>query len=163
MFLFLSLLFTGCSTEEAPVVQPNKTAEKAVNAKHEEHKHPKAEGVAPTEKPPAGAKVMFVSPADGAKLKSPVKVVFGLEGMKIQPAGKLTSGTGHHHLMIDAKAAEFGQAVPADAQHIHFGKGQTETEVELKPGEHTLVMQFADGVHRSYGPQMSSTIKITVE
>jgi hypothetical protein len=55
-----------------------------------------------------------------------------------------------------------GQAIPADDMHLHFGKGQTETEVTLKPGEHKLTLQFADGAHRSYGPKMSKTIKITV-
>jgi hypothetical protein len=53
--------------------------------------------------------------------------------------------------------------VGADATHIHFGKGQEETELELEPGEYTLTLQFADGFHRSYGEKMSTTIKITVE
>ena len=53
--------------------------------------------------------------------------------------------------------------MPTDDTHIHFGKGQTETELKLAPGKHTLTMQFADGAHRSYGPDLSSTISVTVK
>ncbi len=116
-----------------------------------------------TMKPPEGAKVMFVEPADGATVKSPVMVKMGVEGMKVQPAGELTEGTGHHHIIVDSEPVPFGTAVPADETHIHFGKGQTETELELEPGEHTLMLQFADGAHRSYGEPLSAKITITVE
>jgi len=36
---------------------------------------------------PAGAEVYIISPKDGASVKSPVKVVFGLKGMGVAPAG----------------------------------------------------------------------------
>jgi hypothetical protein len=110
----------------------------------------------------AADKVYFVEPKDGATVQSPVHVVFGVDGMKVAPAGDMTAGTGHHHLIIDGQPVPTGQVVPADATHIHFGKGQTETDVPLTPGKHTLTMQFADGLHRSYGPEMSSTITVTV-
>lgn len=112
---------------------------------------------------PEGAKVMFVEPKDGAKVKSPVKFVFGVEGVEVEKAGEVHEGKGHHHLIIDAEGTKAGTAVPADETHIHYGGGQTETEVELKPGEHTLTMQFADGLHRSYGEPLRATIKVTVE
>jgi hypothetical protein len=110
-------------------------------------------------------KVFFVEPADGAKVKSPLKVKFGLEGMTLRPAGEdpLDKTTGHHHLIIDDKPVALGTAVPADDKHIHFGKAQTETEVTLDKGEHTLTLQLADGAHLSYGPDMSATLKVTVE
>jgi hypothetical protein len=111
----------------------------------------------------AADKVFFVEPKDGATVQSPVHVVFGVEGMKVIPAGDTTANTGHHHLIIDGKPVPKGEAVPADDTHIHYGKGQTETDVKLPPGKHTLTMQFADGLHRSYGPDMSSTITITVK
>ena len=111
----------------------------------------------------ADNKVFFVAPHDGAEVTSPVKVQFGLKGMQIGPLGDLTPGKGHHHLIIDGKPIVKGEVVPADAKHIHFGKGQTETEVKLEPGEHTLTMQFADGAHRSYGPQMATTIRVIVK
>ena len=78
-------------------------------------------------------------------------------------AGKVLKGTGHHHLLIDVEPVEAGATVAADEQHIHFGKGQTETEIELTPGEHTLRLQLADFAHRSYGPELGAAIKVTVE
>ncbi len=108
------------------------------------------------------ARVYFVEPKDGATVTSPVHVKFGVDGMKIAPAGTMTEGTGHHHLVIDGGPVPKGTVVPAD-DHIHYGKGQTETDVKLPPGDHTLTMQFADGAHRSYGPEMASTITVHVK
>lgn len=112
---------------------------------------------------PEGAKVFFANLEDGQTVSSPVKVEFGVEGMEVEPAGELHEGKGHHHIIIDGAALERGTVVPADETNIHYGKGQTETELELAPGQHTLTMQFADGYHQSYGEQMSATISITVE
>jgi len=111
---------------------------------------------------PAGASVRIVEPADGAVVHSPVHVVFSFSGATIKPAGPPEAGTGHHHLLIDTTATPIGVVVGADATHLHFGKGQTETTIQLTPGPHTLTLQFADGLHRSYGPQLSHTIHITV-
>ncbi|MBC8721757.1 hypothetical protein OKW38_002949 [Paraburkholderia sp. MM5496-R1] len=107
--------------------------------------------------------VTFVQPADGATVTNPVHVVFGLDGMKIAPAGTLTDGTGHHHLLIDGKPLPKGEVVPATDKSLHFGKGQTETDLTLPPGDHTLTLQFGDGAHRSYGPEMSKTITVHVK
>ena len=112
----------------------------------------------------AERKVFFVEPADGAKVKGPVKVKFGISGMKVQPAGEapLDKTTGHHHIIVNGEPMPLAKVVPADEKHIHFGKGQTEAELKLPPGKHKLTMQLADGAHRSYGPNMSSTISIEV-
>ncbi len=107
--------------------------------------------------------VGFVEPKDGATVTSPVKVKFAVEGMQVAPAGDMTAGTGHHHLIIDGKPMAKGEVVPTDEMHLHYGKGQLEAEVKLPPGKHTLTMQFADGAHRSYGPEMSKTITINVK
>lgn len=112
---------------------------------------------------PEGARVFFANLEDGQKVTSPVKVQFGIEGMEVEPAGELHQGKGHHHVIINGGALERGTMVPADSVNIHYGKGQTETELELPNGEHTLTMQFADGYHQSYGKQMSATIKVIVE
>lgn len=112
---------------------------------------------------PEGAKVFFVNLTDGQKVKSPVKIQFGVEGMEVEPAGALNAGKGHHHIIIDGAALERGTVVPADSLNIHYGQGQTETELVLPKGEHTLTMQFADGYHQSYGEQLSTTIKVIVE
>jgi len=108
-------------------------------------------------------KVFFVNLKDGDKVKSPVKVEMGVEGMEIEPANELNVGKGHHHIVVDGTFIEKGKAVPADATHIHYGKGQTETELELEKGTHTLTLQLADGYHQSYGEKWSTTITIEVE
>ena len=112
---------------------------------------------------PEGARVFFANLEDGQTVSSPVKVVFGVEGMEVEPAGELHEGKGHHHLIINGAPLERGVVVPADSVNIHYGKGQTETEITLPAGEHSLTMQFADGYHQSYGEQMSATIKVTVK
>jgi len=46
-------------------------------------------------------KVSFSEPADGAEIKGKVKVVMGVEGKEIKPAGEIVEGTGHHHILIN--------------------------------------------------------------
>src|SRR5687767_2266796 len=77
------------------------------------------------------AELYFISPQDGATVKSPVTVRFGLRGMGVAPAGVAMENTGHHHLLIDAELPPPDLPVPADANHVHFGKGQTEAAVTL--------------------------------
>lgn len=112
---------------------------------------------------PEEANVFFANLEDGQTVTSPLEIKFGVNGMEVEPAGELNAGKGHHHIIIDGASLERGIAVPADSVNIHYGQGQTETSLELSPGEHTLTMQFADGYHQSYGPQMSATIKVIVE
>lgn len=109
--------------------------------------------------------VSFVEPKDGATVAKTFKVKMKVYGMNIAKAGeKIEDKTaGHHHLIIDGASVPPGQVVPTDPKHLHFGKGQTETEVTLPPGKHTLTLQFADGAHGSYGAPMSSTITVTVK
>src|SRR5271166_3723741 len=103
-------------------------------------------------------KVFFVEPKNGAVVTSPFKVVFGVSGMVVEPAGEIKPDSGHHHLLINTGPMKEGETIPADATHLHFGKAQTETEVTLPPGKYTLTMQFANGAHQSYGEKMSATI-----
>ena len=114
---------------------------------------------------PGGAEVYIVSPKDGAKIKGPVTVVFGLKGMGIAPAGIKFDNTGHHHLLIDADApADLSLPLPANEHNVHFGKGQTETTVTLPPGKHTLQLVFADFLHTPHDPALlSKKITVTVE
>ncbi|WP_343726250.1 DUF4399 domain-containing protein [Herbaspirillum huttiense] len=107
--------------------------------------------------------VSFVEPANGATVSSPFKVKFAVTGMEVKPAGDMTANTGHHHLLVNAAPIKAGEVIPADEKHIHFGKGQTETELNLPPGNYTLTMQFANGLHQAYGPAMNKEIKITVK
>ncbi|MBD8527190.1 DUF4399 domain-containing protein [Pseudomarimonas arenosa] len=113
---------------------------------------------------PADAELYFISPQDGARLKSPVTVRFGLRGMGVAPAGIDLPATGHHHLLIDTDLPPLDQPIPADAKHLHFGKGQTEVQLELTPGEHTLQLLLGDHLHTPHKPVVKSArITITIE
>jgi hypothetical protein len=113
---------------------------------------------------PAGARVYFKNLKNGSTVTSPVKIEMGIEGLKLDTAGVIVAGSGHHHLLIDAgDSIPAGQAVPKDATHIHFGKAQSSTEQVLTPGKHVLTLQFADGIHRSYGSRLATSITVTVK
>jgi hypothetical protein len=130
------------------------TARKAADA---------TEMITPLPDVPAGAKVFFKNLKDGETVKSPLKVEFGVEGIALDTAGAIKSASGHHHLLIDAgDSIAAGQVVPKDSTHLHFGKAQKETEIKLSPGEHKLTLQYADGIHRSYGARLAATIKVKV-
>lgn len=111
-----------------------------------------------------GAELYFISPADGAVVKGPVTVRFGLRGMGVAPAGTIAEHTGHHHLIVNAPLPPAGLPIPNDAQHLHFGKGQTETTLDLPPGKHTLQLLLGDHSHIPHDPVVASAvITITVE
>jgi hypothetical protein len=110
---------------------------------------------------PAGARVFIVSPRDGETVTTPVKVVFGIEGMGLVPAGEKIDNAGHHHLLVDTDLADPSIPIPADDKHIHFGKAQTEAEVALPPGKHTLQLMLGDYLHIPFEPVIASE-KITV-
>jgi hypothetical protein len=120
---------------------------------------------------PPGAMVYFGNLEDGATVQGPVKVVFGLSGMGVAPAGTEAENTGHHHLLINR--APFGEGeedgdmsetgIYADENHVHYGKGQTETMLDLPAGTHTLQLVLGDLYHVPHNPPvMSEQITITV-
>jgi len=111
---------------------------------------------------PEGAEVYFISPADGDTVTSPVLVRFGLKGMGVAPAGVQMPNTGHHHLAVNHETPSLDQPISNDI--LHFGGGQTETTLELEPGEHTLQLILGDYLHIPHDPAiLSETITITVE
>lgn len=113
---------------------------------------------------PKGAELYFIAPKDGETLSSPVTVKFGLKGMGVAPAGIALENTGHHHLLVDAELKDVTVPIPADANHLHFGKGQTEATVELAPGKHTLQLVLGDHLHTPHNPPvLSQKITITVK
>ena len=115
---------------------------------------------------PEGAMVYIISPEDGAMIGGgAVKVVFGLASMGVAPAGVDLPDTGHHHLLVDVAALpDMALPVPADSNHIHFGKGQTETTLNLSPGPHTLQLLLGDYRHIPHDPPLASAVvSITVE
>lgn len=105
---------------------------------------------------PEGASAWIVSPKDGDTVPTTFKVVFGLTGFGVAPAGVDAPNTGHHHLLIDTELADYSRPIPADEQHRHFGKGQTEVELQLLPGQHTLQLVLGDYVHRPHNPPVQS-------
>src|SRR5690349_19147211 len=113
---------------------------------------------------PAGAKVFFKNLKDGQTVTSPFKVQMGVSGIALDTAGSMAVNTGHHHLLVDdGDSIPMGTVVPKDSTHLHFGKAQTETTLTLPPGKHTLTLQLGDGLHRSYGSQLSATINVNVK
>jgi len=112
--------------------------------------------------PPEGAKVFIVSPADGATVDKTFTVKFGIEGMKLAPAGDATPHTGHHHLLVDVdQQPPADQPLPVTDHILHFGKAQTETTLTLTPGKHTLQLLLGDRFHVPFAPVVESK-KITV-
>ena len=107
-----------------------------------------------------GVELYIVTPADNATVTSPVKVVFGLSGMGVAPAGVERANTGHHHLLVDHdELPEPGKPMGGDVRH--FGGGQTEVELSLEPGEHTLQLILGDHFHVPHEPMVVSK-KITI-
>ena len=111
-----------------------------------------------------GAAVFIISPVNGSTVSSPVTIRFGISGMTVAPAGQFTDNSGHHHLLIGAGLEHPDQPIPSDASHRHFGKGQTETTIELAPSQHTLQLVLGDGSHIPHEPPViSDIVTITVE
>jgi len=110
------------------------------------------------------AQLYIIEPVDGATVQETFKVKFGLSGMGVAPAGQNIKNTGHHHILIDMdKLPDLTKPLPATDQIRHFGGGQTETELTLTPGEHTLQLLLGNYMHIPHDkPVMSKKITITV-
>ena len=110
------------------------------------------------------ASVYFISPNDGESISGKVTVRFCLENFGVAPAGTQIMNTVHHHLIIDADLPPFNLPIPADKNHVHFGKGQTEVDIDLSKGVHTLQLLLGDFRHiPHYPPIYSKKIQITVD
>ena len=110
------------------------------------------------------SKVYFINLEDGDELQSPFLVQFGLSGKGIAPAGVDIDNTGHHHLLINVDKIDFSMPIPSSAQHLHFGLGQTETNLDLPSGKHILQLVLGDKYHVPHQPPlMSQKIEVTVE
>ncbi len=116
---------------------------------------------------PENAKTYFINLKDGDVVGSPVTIRFGLKGMGVSPAGvQNIANSGHHHLLINTRLDDkkASRPLPADANHKHFGKGQTETSIELPAGKHTLQLVLGDWKHTPHAkPVVSDVISITVK
>jgi|TARA_B110000196_G_scaffold197806_1_gene169473 hypothetical protein len=122
-------------------------------------------GYSNDEEPRNTANLYIISPADGTTQKNPVKIVFGLSGMGVAPAGVDIANTGHHHLLIDLDTLpDKSLPIPSDDKHRHFGAGQTETTIDLSKGSHTLQLILGNHSHVPHEtPVVSKKITINIE
>ena len=116
-------------------------------------------------KSPDAAKSYIISPKNGDTVSSPFTVQFGLKGMGVAPAGVTNPNTGHHHLLVDLdQMPDMNVPLPVTDNIRHFGGGQTETELSLPPGRHTLQLLLGDAIHIPHDkPVVSEKITITVK
>lgn len=113
---------------------------------------------------PDGAKVYFKNLKNNQTVSSPVKIEMGVDKMKVDTTGPVVAASGHYHIFIDAEdSLASGTIVPKDSTHLHYGKAQTEATVPLTPGKHKLTLQFADGLHRSYGSKLATSVNVNVK
>lgn len=158
-----ALWLSACSPAQDSAVEAEASADSTQQSQHSAKKD--AEPSLPTGRQPApeDARVYIISPQDGASVTSPVTVRFGLEGMGVAPAGMHKKHTGHHHLLVNTTDFPVDRPLPSSDQYIHFGGGQTQTELELEPGEHTLKLVMGDWKHQPHDPVVASeTITINV-
>ena len=113
---------------------------------------------------PADAYLYFIWPQDRERIRGAFWCRFGLRGMGVTHAGDTMANMGHHHLLVDSSEdPKPGEPIPADKNHLHFGKGQTEARLDLAPGEHTLQLVLGDANHMPFDPPvMSKKIRVMV-
>jgi len=107
--------------------------------------------------PPAASsapRVFFIEPQDGATVKSPVKLRFGIENYELAavPQGTVTAprpNAGHHHVGVDIDCLPAGTEIPKANPWVHHGGAQTEMDMQLTPGQHKLTLQLGDDQHRT--------------
>ena len=112
----------------------------------------------------SSASVYFITPLDQESVSKKITIRFGLENFGVAPAGVQIDQTGHHHLIVDADLPPFDQPIPANNNYVHFGKGQTEVEIDLSKGTHTLQLLLGDFRHIPHNPPIySKKIQITAD
>lgn len=164
--LFMKSLFIT-AIAAALLVACNDSEEKSSATTETSHDSHATSTSTPVEMPPmpevpSNARVFFANLKDGQTVTSPVKIEMGVEAMHVDTAnGILKPASGHHHILVDMDSITTGEVIKKDSVHIHFGNAQTSAEIKLPAGKHTLTLQFADAMHRSYGSKLTS--KITVE
>ena len=110
------------------------------------------------------SELYFIEPKDGQVVEKTFVVKFGLKDFGVAPAGYDINNTGHHHLLIDVELPDLNKPIPADANHLHFGGGQTEALLTLSPGEHKLRLLMGNYLHIPHEkPLISKEITIVVK
>ena len=142
----------------------NKTAETKDSTGHDMHQAAPGVQMPPMAEVPAAARVFFRNLTDGQIVKSPIKIEMGVDAMDLDTAnGILKPASGHHHILIGIDSVATETVIPKDSVHLHYGNAQSNAEVVLPPGKHTLTLQFADALHRSYGSRLTSKVTVTVK
>ena len=146
-----TILIAACSSEAPNTPPAESTAPPAASA---------------PATPPASPRVFFVEPAEGASVKSPVKLKFGIENYEVSPvpAGEVTMarpGMGHHHVGVDTDCLPPGTVIPKAAPWVHFGDGKSEIDMQLPPGPHKLALELGDDKHTTLAG-LCTTINLTV-
>jgi len=153
------IVLAGCANHQAPVMSVAPTAPMKVNVSTPTL----AAGYVKVAATP-GSSLYFVNLKNGETVASPMLIQFGLRGMGVAPAGIEKAGTGHHHLLIDVSELDVNAPIAVSDQLRHFGLGQTEVTLEMKPGLHTLQLLMGDQNHIPHHPVvMSERIRITVK
>jgi len=148
----LAVAFAACSSEPAPPATTTAA--------------PASSAPAATTTASGTPRVFFVSPEDGATVKSPVKLVFGIENYTLAPvpAGDVTEArpmTGHHHVGVDTDCLPPGTVIPKAAPWVHFGKGDNTIEMQLPKGQHKLALELGDDKHTTIAG-LCKTITVNV-
>ncbi|MGD1857529.1 MAG: DUF4399 domain-containing protein [Leptolyngbyaceae cyanobacterium] len=114
---------------------------------------------------PESATAYIISPSNGETVRSPFIVQFGLSGMGIAPAGVDRPNTGHHHLLIDVdELPSLTEPLQGSEQVLHYGAGQTEAELSLTPGNHSLQLVLGNYSHIPHeNPVISEKITVMVQ
>ena len=117
---------------------------------------------------PENAYLYIGWPNDGEVIRNggnrPFRVWFGLRHMGVAPADVDVPNTGHHHLLINTEPPPLDEPIPADENHLHFGRGQTQTNITLPRGTHTLQLIMGDHAHVPHNPPvMSRKVTVTIE
>jgi hypothetical protein len=109
------------------------------------------------------ASVAFSQPSEGADVAGGVELAMTADGITIEEAGEVHDDAGHFHVVADEGCVAEGEAVPRDADHVHFGGGQSEGTIYLAPGEHELCLQVGDGAHVALAPSDTVTVRVGVD
>jgi hypothetical protein len=160
----LIIALVACNNSGENTTTTNDSADKKMNADSMNKMTTATAAVPELPAVPEGAKVYFKNLKNNSTVSSPVKLEMGVDKMKVDTAGPVVAGSGHFHVFIDSEdSLASGTMVPKDSTHLHYGKGQTEVTIPLSPGKHKLTLEFADGLHRSYGSKLATTVNVNVK
>jgi hypothetical protein len=142
----------------------DKTSDNKDTMNHDMHAVTSNPNDPPMPEIPSDAKVFFTNLKEGQEVKSPLHVEMGVTALSVDTAnGKLKMASGHHHILVDIDSIPTKEVIRKDSVHLHFGNAQTSAEITLPPGKHSLTLQFADALHRSYGSRLTNKVTVNVK